>query len=334
MARSVPALTAAALLVAAPAAEGHSLVRVIGSDALYLSQDATSLNTLTVRSVGNEIEFRDPTVDGGADIGPCRPGDIGNDGNPTQAFCPAAGVTRVRVDLADREDTATITPGIPTEVLGGTGADTLTTGDVADRVDGGEGNDRLATGGGNDVVIAGLGIDDVDAGPGDDDVRAADGLADAIRCGDGTDKVEVDAFDSVALDCETVTRTLTAPPEAPATAADKTPPKVDASAVTVQRLGRRARVRVAATSSERGTIGMSGFVDIAGLSLPLASTSKRINVAGGGAELSIKLTARELREARRALRRKRRVTARLSVVATDAAGNSAAKRAPRIRLRA
>ena len=47
---------------------------MIGGDALYLSQDATSLNTLTVRSVGNEIEFRDPTVDGGADIGPCRPG--------------------------------------------------------------------------------------------------------------------------------------------------------------------------------------------------------------------------------------------------------------------
>ncbi len=109
---------------------------------------------------------------------------------------------------------------------------------------------------------------------------------------------------------------------------------VDASAVTVQRLGSRGVVRVAATSSERGTIGMSGFVDVAGLSLPLASTSKRINVAGGGADLAIKLTARELREARRALRRKRRVTVRLSVVATDAAGNSAAKRAPRIRLRA
>ena len=91
---------------------------------------------------------------------------------------------------------------------------------------------------------------------------------------------------------------MTAPPEAPATAADKTPPKVDASAVTVQRLGRRAVVRVVATSSERGTVGASGFVDIAGLSLPLASTSKRITVAGGGAELAIKLTAAELREAR------------------------------------
>jgi hypothetical protein len=336
VARPVPALiaAAAALLVAAPAAEGHSLIRVVDGEAFYISQDATSLNTLTVRSVGNEIEFRDPTVDNGVDIGTCRPGDISADGNPTQAFCPAAGITRVRIDLADREDTATITPTIPTEVLGGSGADTLTTGDVADVLDGGEGNDRLATGGGDDVVTGGLGIDDIDAGPGTDVVRAADGLADAVRCGDGADRVEADGFDTVAIDCETVIRTNTAPPAAPAAAADKTPPKVDASAVTVQRLGRRAVVRVAATSSERGTLGMSGFIDIAGLSLPLGTTTKRINVAGGGAELAIKLTRRERREARRALRRDRRVIARLSVVATDTAGNSAAKRAPRIRLRA
>ncbi|HEX6026786.1 MAG TPA: hypothetical protein VFZ00_32615 [Solirubrobacter sp.] len=336
MARPVPALIAAAagLLVAAPAADAHSLVRLAGGDALYLSQDATSLNTLTVRSVGNEIEFRDPTVDGGLDIGPCRPGDIGADGNAIQAFCPAAGITRVRIDLADREDTATITPTIPTEVLGGSGADTLTTGDVADTVNGGDGNDRLATGAGDDVVTGGLGIDDIDAGPGNDDVRAADGLADAVRCGDGIDRVEADGLDTVALDCETVTRTMTAPPEAGATATDKTAPKVDASAVTLQRLGRRRpAVRVAATSSERGTVGASGFLDVAGLSLPLASTSKPIRVAGGGAELAIRLTRREVREARKALRRKRRVIARLTVVATDAAGNSAAKRAPRIRLR-
>ena len=122
-------------------------------------------------------------------------------------------------------------------------------------------------------------MDDIDAGAGDDDVRAADGLADAVRCGDGADRVEADGFDAVALDCETVTRTLTAPPpESAATATDKTPPKVDASAVTVQRLGRRGVVRVAATSSERGTVGVSGFVDVAGLSLPLATTSKRIAV--------------------------------------------------------
>lgn len=338
MARPLPSLAvAAAALVAFPAAaDAHSLIRVLGSEAVYLSQDATSLNTLTVRASGNEIEFHDPTVDGGTDVGTCRPGETG--GEPyfyvLQAFCPTTGITRVRIDLGDREDTATINAGLPTIVLGGAGADQVTTGDVVDSIDGGDGNDRLSSGAGNDAVTAGLGVDDVDAGPGDDNVVARDGLADSIRCGDGNDRVDADELDVVAPDCEAVTRTKTAPP--PDTAnllADKTPPKVDASAATVQRLGKKAVIRVAATSSERGTIGASGFLDAGDISLPLDNASARVNVAGGGAELTIKLTGRSLREAKKALKRKRRVVIRLSVVATDAAGNSAARNAPRIRLR-
>jgi hypothetical protein len=46
------------------------------------------------------------------------------------------------------------------------------------------------------------------------------------------------------------------------------------------------------------------------------------------------LTARQRREALRVLRRGRRVVVNLTVVASDAAGNSAQKRAPRIRLSA
>ena len=87
-----------------------------------------------------------------------------------------------------------------------------------------------------------------------------------------------------------------------------------------------------ATSSERGTIGASGFVDIAGLSLPMSNAAERVPVPGAGVELTIRLTGRQLREARRVLRRGRRVTVRLGVVATDEAGNSAERRAPRIRL--
>ena len=93
-------------------------------------------------------------------------------------------------------------------------------------------------------------------------------------------------------------------------------------------------IRIAATSSERGTVAASGFIDIAGLSLPLANVSRPISVGGAGVELSIRLTARQLRETRRVLKRGRRVIVHLTVVGTDAAGNSAQRRAPRIRLRA
>jgi len=325
----------AALLIAAPAASAHALIRVADGEIIYLSPDAPSLSTLTVRAVGDEIEFRDPTVDNGMEIGPCRPGDIGPHGNPIQAFCPAAGITRVVVDVTEREDAVTFALGVPGRLLGGPGADQLTAADAADTLDGGDGNDRLSAGGGNDIVIGGAGADDVDAGPGNDTLRTRDGEEDTVRCGDGVDSIDADTVDKLAADCEGVSRTETAPPpEAGAIALDKTPPVVDSGAATRQRLGRRGVIRIAITSSERGSVGASGFIDVAGLSLPIPLVRARINVAGAGAELRIRLSARQLREARRALRRKRRVTVRLSVVATDLAGNSASRNASRIRLRA
>jgi hypothetical protein len=324
----------AALLLAAPAASAHALIRVADGQIIYLSPDAPSLSSLTVRLVGDRIEFRDPTVDQGIEIGPCEPGDIGPHGNPIQAFCPAAGITQVRIDVTEREDAITYGLGVPGMLLGGPGADQIIASDAADTLDGGDGNDRLSAGGGNDVVIGGAGADDIDAGPGDDTLRTRDGEQDIVRCGDGLDNVDADTFDDVAVDCEGVARTQTAPPpDAGAIALDKTAPVVDSGAATRQRLGRRGVIRIAITSSERGSVGASGFLDVAGLSLPIPLVRARIDVAGAGAELRIRLSARQLREARRALRRKRRVTVRLSVVATDLAGNSAGRNAPRIRLR-
>ena len=138
---------AAASLVALalPAsADAHSLVRPAGALVSYLSEDATSLNNLTVRVAGGQIEFRDPTVDGGMDPGSCDPGDITPDANAwiIQTFCPRAGVSRVRVDLGEREDVANVAPGVPATVLGGPGADRVTTGAAADELSGAKGTTR------------------------------------------------------------------------------------------------------------------------------------------------------------------------------------------------
>jgi hypothetical protein len=53
---------------------------------------------------------------------------------------------------------------------------------------------------------------------------------------------------------------------------------------------------------------------------------------GGGVKLRFRLSRGTRRRAQRALRRRRRVTVRLGVVATDRAGNSSETRAPVIRL--
>jgi hypothetical protein len=113
---------------------------------------------------------------------------------------------------------------------------------------------------------------------------------------------------------------------------DRTPPKLEVGGPTIQRLGRSGVIRLAATSSEPGTIAASGSLDIAGLARPLLSPRARVPVAGGGVELEIRLTRRQLAEVRRALGRGRRVRVRLGVVATDVAGNSVQARAPLIRL--
>jgi len=320
---------------AVPAPAGaHSVIRIIGGELSYQSVDATSLNALEVAPRGGDVHVRDPTVDGGMDPGPCRPGEITNDANAwiIEAFCPASSVQRARIDLGEREDTARISVSFPVTLLGGPGADRLTAGAGPDRVGGGDGNDVIAGGDGNDLLDGGPGADALDGGPGDDRIDARDGFADQIACGPGRDVVVADGFDTVAADCESVDR-ATVPASPDVARDDGAPPKVEAGGSTRQRIGKRGRIRLLATSSEPGYVAASGFLDVAGLALPLKSNRRRVAVGGAGAVLTVKLSRRQLRECRRVLRRKRRVTVRLGVVATDLAGNSSEVRAPRIRLR-
>ena len=334
--RSLLAVSLASVLAGAlPAvAAAHSIVRVTGGELSYISADATSLNSLSVGLRGGDIQLRDPTVVGGSDPGPCRPGEVTNDANAwiVEVFCASAAVNRVRLDLGEREDSATVSLSLPVTLLGGPGADRLRSGDGADIVGGGDGNDTLAGGAGSDVLDGGLGTDSVDGGSGDDRISARDGLEDRITCGEGADRVEADTLDTTAGDCEVVLR-LPVPPPQDSGGDDGARPRVQAGGSTLQRIGRHGRVRVLATSSERGFAAASGFLDAGGLSLPLQSDRRRITVAGGGVTLTVKLSRSQLRECRRVLARGRRVSVRLGVVATDLAGNSAEVRAPRIRLR-
>ncbi len=338
-ARTPPAVAcaalAAALLAAAPGSAGaHSLVRPAGAVVSYISADATSLNTLVVRPSGSRIEFRDPTVDGGMDPGDCTPGDVSADANAwiVQTFCSAEGVTSVRLDLGEREDTATVSVAIAATMLGGPGADRLTGGPAADQLSGDDGDDTLAGGAGADVLVGGLGVDEVDGGPDGDDVRTRDGIQDVVRCGDGDDSVDADTLDEVAGDCEAVGRTPTPAPPGAAGGRDRVAPRLQVGAPARQRIGRSRRVRVFASTSEAGFVAASGFLSLSGLSLPLTVARRPVAVAGGGVELFVSLGRARWQRALRALRRGRRVSVRLSVVATDRAGNSREARALRIRL--
>jgi hypothetical protein len=83
----------------------------------------------------------------------------------------------------------------------------------ADSILGRGGNDHLAGGRGDDFLDGGPGRDVVDGGDGDDRVAVGyDGARDRVRCGPGVDTVTADLVDTVASDCELVSRRLSRDP--------------------------------------------------------------------------------------------------------------------------
>jgi hypothetical protein len=79
----------------------------------------------------------------------------------------------------------------------------------SDVIDGRAGADSLFGLGGSDVLQGGAGRDTIDGGAGDDRVPAhADGERDRIRCGAGNDIVTAELTDTVAADCEVVSRQI------------------------------------------------------------------------------------------------------------------------------
>jgi Ca2+-binding RTX toxin-like protein len=78
--------------------------------------------------------------------------------------------------------------------------------DGNDKIRAGSGDDSVRGGGGDDWIRGGLGWDDISAGSGDDHVDVFDGEYDTVDCGSGRDMVHADRFDTVARDCEKVTR--------------------------------------------------------------------------------------------------------------------------------
>lgn len=175
--------------------------------------------------------------------------------HPGWRSCPNA--RRPQVVLGDGDDIANIADGgsEPMEWIGsahvdaGSGDDDVRTGFSDDVLLGGDGNDTLRGFGGtnrleggagddildslydgNDTKIGGPGADRFLGADGSETIDAADGAGtDTITCGFGIDTVTADAGDSVAADCETVTRAggSTPPPERPAEMADAPAPAAE-----------------------------------------------------------------------------------------------------------
>ena len=148
------------------------------------------------------------TVDGVADDG--EPGE-GDNVIDVEKFSVTANQATIRGsggadDIFVEANTSSI------KGLGGN--DRLVAYDGNDTIEGGDGDDFLEGGFGNDTLDGGPGRDQFNGdrtesnviAVGNDDIRARDGVSEQVACGIGSDRAEVDGNDVVAADCESVSR--------------------------------------------------------------------------------------------------------------------------------
>lgn len=291
-------------------------MRYQGSVLRYESSDGGNKNTVTISSAnGTSFTITDPTVSY-IDPGSCVPID------EHRVQCNRAGVTLVDVDVGDLDDRVELRVPTPTEVRAGTGRDVVIGGTAADTLLGEEGVDELSGGPGNDVLDGGLDEDLLAGDAGDDELRSRDGQADRLECAAGADAALADTRDAVAADCERSELVEVAPPP-PRDTEDPT------LRVRSRSRQRGSRVRLTATLSEPGTVRASATVRVGSGSTQLPDVTRPVRSAGGRVRLTLRLSA----TARERLRRRRRLVVRVSVLATDAAGNPSAEVRRTVRLR-
>lgn len=345
-------LASLATLLAAPAAaSADNLLTIQNGEAKIRSDESGLRNAFVIEQRGNEIRFYEPSDAKGTAAPPqCRPGET-KGGVPVEVFCPKAEITKAIFVLADdAEDTVRYAvPGVASGIEGDFGADQITSDGASDDIlDGGQGNDVLTAGPGNDDLDGGAASDDLkggdgndkmlggdgadlyDGGNGDDTFDTADGVAEKVQCGPGTDTAVVDQLDEV-VDCETIDKRQVEPVTDQPAGDDKVRPTVNAAALTSQKL--RKRIKMVATSNEKGFVQVSGFISVGPLNLKLKSVRASVSVGGGGVEVALKLNKRMMKLARRALKRKRKPTVTLIVSSVDAAGNTSSAKRVKIRLR-
>jgi len=208
--------------------------------------------------------------------------------------------------------------------------------DVENVTTDGRAADVISTGAGNDAIDGGAGADTINAGDGDDAVNAVDATTDIIDCGRGTDAANVDLAGAQALradvtfDCETITGQAfgaVAPP------VDTSKPvlKLSSKRVKVKAFRGRGLLPITVTCSKACSLAGEAFTSKARIITRVASVAGQFKVGAaslplgaGTRTLKVKIARKYLLKYRRALRtkaqRKRGLSFRVSVTASDAIG--------------
>ena len=265
------------------------------------------------------------TLNGAADDG--RPGE-GDDVRAIERFTSNVSGSITTSDAPDViEMWANLDYGPSTiRTLGGN--DVITAGSGNETIDAGAGDDRIDAGYGDDTIAGGAGRDSISADKasgncglfetcylpvGNDVIDVRDGEDDSVSCGVGTDKVTADPADTIAPDCEQVTRAAGG----------------GASAGRGATSG--AKIRLAGSASLRAALRHGLKLKLSGVSAGKVSATARrghTKVASGkgraGKRGTATVTLRFTRKAKRSLAHVRRVT--LTVSAAGVTGKVTLKR--------
>ena len=311
MSRAFAALlgcVAAALAIASPAA-AHGIIERDGDVLRYSAPDPGFGAKLTISSPApGSVEFLDRRSPGGMSWGPCLPL------SEKRARCSVRGITRIEVEVFDGADVVRVEAATPAIVAAGSGND---------RVIGGYGSDELNGGPGDDLLVGGARSDSFSAGDGNDEIRARDGVAERVRCGAGSDRVQLDERDDSSilglLDCEAVE---IAPAEG-----DSTPPAVRLAVSRPLHIGETGTLRVGAALDEPGELTLGGSILLDRRATGrLVADRARPNAPGQRWTLRPRVPRRLGARLRRHLRQGRPATAILVARCKDRAGNRTTRR--------
>jgi Ca2+-binding RTX toxin-like protein len=248
---------------------------------------------------------------------------------------------QVAVNSGDGDDTFTVSPGLAGLLVsadGGAGNDRLVGSEETNNFLGAAGNDTLLAGAANDTINGGDGSDTADGQAGDDQLATRDGQSDIVRGGAGTDSAVTDALtvDTVTevenLDATPAPPGPPAPPVTPPVAPPVAPPARDSVAllprlgkITVSPSGKKlvAKVPVSCPAGEAGGCRTTLTVETAKAPRTVLG-SKTVRVARGGkATASIRLSPRAAQLAVNG-----KLSVRIKIATTDAAGNKANRTVP------
>lgn len=193
-------------------------------------------------------------------------------------------------------------------------------------LDGGEGNDTLVGGDGGDTITGGAGSDVIDGQVGDDQLFARDKDNDLVRGGVGDDTAQTD---ELTLDAVNGVEHIdaTQPPVQPPPDRVAQLPQLGKTTVAGKGNALTAKVPVSCPATEKGgcrttlTLETAKAARIGGLRAVVVLGSKSVRLAPGGR------TNAAIRIARGAgaLARRGKLPAKIRIVSSDAAGNTATR---------